>query len=316
MCEKISVIVPVYKVEAFLPACVDSILKQTYSNFELFLVDDGSPDQCGRICDDYATKDKRIKVIHKKNGGLSDARNVALDQINGKYLTFIDSDDYIHKDYLKLMMKCVERYNADVVQCDFTKDADCLGTKNVEGKKSYTVLHNEEILRSYLHFHVPQVYACGKLYRSELFKDVRFPFGLIDEDNYTTYKPLFVAKVFVNINRSLYFYRMNPDSIMHRQFSEKKYGILNSTAEIREYVGTKTHAFDADIDYYDMRELIQIYNNALQANAEREYASELKNVCNSLKKYTKLEMEHKYRILLMLLLHFPKVYNLIIRKCR
>ena len=105
----ISIIVPVYKVEPYLHKCVDSILSQTYTHLEIFLVDDGSPDNCGKICDDFARKDKRIKVIHKKNGGLSDARNVAIDVAKGEYITFVDSDDFVTSDYVETLYHLVEK---------------------------------------------------------------------------------------------------------------------------------------------------------------------------------------------------------------
>ena len=111
----VSVIVPVYKVERYIRKCIDSILKQSFTDFELILVDDGSPDKCGKICDEYAAKDKRIKVIHKKNGGLSDARNAGLDYATGGYICFIDSDDWIHKDLLKDNLERLVSENADVI---------------------------------------------------------------------------------------------------------------------------------------------------------------------------------------------------------
>ena len=112
--KKISVIVPVYKVEKFINRCIDSILNQSYTDFELILVDDGSPDNCGKICDDYASKDKRIVVIHKENGGLSDARNAGIDAMKGQYVTFIDSDDYIHRETFSFLISLIEKENADI----------------------------------------------------------------------------------------------------------------------------------------------------------------------------------------------------------
>ena len=115
----VSIIVPCYKVEQYLPVCIESVLGQTYDNWELILVDDGSPDRSGEICDQYAAKDKRINVIHKPNGGLSSARNAGLDMMNGEYVTFLDSDDFWHKDYLRVMMKHIDDEKADIVQCGF-----------------------------------------------------------------------------------------------------------------------------------------------------------------------------------------------------
>ena len=310
----ISIIVPVYKVEKFLPECVESILAQTYKNFELFLVDDGSPDKCGEICDEYAKKDKRITVIHKENGGLSDARNAAMDKVHGEYLTFIDSDDFIHEDYLKRMVYCVKKFDADIVQCDFTRDRESLGCQNQTNK--FIKLNNDEILREYLHFKAPKVFAWGKLYKTSLFNGIRFPFGLIDEDNFTTYKLFYLSKTFVKINHGLYYYRVNQNSIMHMSFSKRKFGILDSTQEIRDYLCKKTNAFDYDIDYYDIREMVQIYNNAISADADEEFAPELNKIRSSLKKYFRIKMEMKYKIMIFALLFFPKSYKKFIKKNR
>ena len=119
MNELISIIVPVYKVEPYLNKCVDSIINQTYKNIEIILVDDGSPDNCGKICDDYTKKDSRIKVIHKKNGGLSDARNYGIEASIGDYIMFVDSDDYISANMCEILLKTAKKYNADIINCNF-----------------------------------------------------------------------------------------------------------------------------------------------------------------------------------------------------
>ena len=314
----ISVIVPVYKVEEFLPVCVDSILAQTYGNFELFLVDDGSPDSCGEICERYAEKDSRITVIHKENGGLSDARNVAIDQMNGEYVTFIDSDDYVSKDYLEKLLYCAQKYDADIVQCDFTKDPQTLGQPTAPGQKAITLIYDEDILRDYLRLGVPKVFACGKLYKSGLFQDVRYPFGLIDEDNYTTFKLMYGIHVFININRQMYYYRTNMESITNMAFSERKFGILKSPDAIREFLKDKTTEYNDDVDYYDMRQNIQLYNNAVQANAEDQFAVQLKPVYDKLMNYKDkhIGIDLKYRMMLQLLKQSKPLYKKLIQTLR
>ena len=123
--DKISVIVPVYKVEEYLDECVESILRQSYSNFELILVDDGSPDRCGEMCDNYKKRDARIEVIHKTNGGLSDARNAGLRVASGEYITFVDSDDAIADNYLEILYKALKKYGVDIVQGEEIGRASC-----------------------------------------------------------------------------------------------------------------------------------------------------------------------------------------------
>lgn len=314
----ISIIVPVYKVEAYLRECIDSIIGQTYKNWELFLVDDGSPDSCGDICDSYAEADKRISVIHKENGGLSDARNCALEKVSGDYITFIDSDDYISENYLQCMLSYANCYDADIVQCDYSRDKNLLNEQKDKKEKEITIIEGEEILRDYLRFKKPEVLACAKLYRKELFTSLRFPVGYIDEDNYTTYITCYYAKIFVNINRVLYYYRINQESISNRPFTEKKFGILQSTDAIRSFLDGKTTAFDKDVDYYEMRELFQAYNNAIQAHAEEKYQHIIKDIVERLTELSRknIQIDVKYKLLLFLLLHNEKIYKKMILALR
>lgn len=135
----VSIIVPCYKVEQYLPNCIESILSQSYTNWELILVDDGSPDNCGNICDDYAVKDNRIKVVHKQNGGLSSARNAGMKVMNGEYVTFLDSDDFLHKDALHILVNQANKYDAQIVQCDFVRGSETVFPNwNNQEKLMYT----------------------------------------------------------------------------------------------------------------------------------------------------------------------------------
>lgn len=314
MQELISIIIPIYNVERFLRNCIDSLIKQTYQNWELFLVDDGSPDQCGKICDEYGERDQRIHVIHKENGGLSDARNCAIEKIHGEYLTFIDSDDCVHPDYLCKMLHFAQKYGADIVQCDFCRNIEDLGASASCTKKDATIIRGDDILKDYLHYRIPKVFACGKIYKSKMFKEIRYPIGLIDEDNFTTYKLMYDCDIFVNVNQNLYYYRINQESITNRGFDEKKFGILQSTNEIRRFLKDRTDSFDADVDYYDMRQLIQIYNNALIATAIEAYQEQFDEIYNKLCRYEKAlhNLDMKYKGLLVILKFNRKLYNNII----
>lgn len=310
--ELISIVVPVYKVEKYIDQCIQSILKQTYANWELILVDDGSPDRCGEICDNYAKKDDRIIVIHKENGGLSEARNVTFDVIKGKYITFIDSDDSISIHYLEEMTECMDRYGADVVQCDFTRNESEI--ERPTSKNKVTVLRSTEIMREFLRFGKPKVFACGKLYKANLFHEIRFPVGLIDEDNFTTYKIFFKTKIFININKYLYFYRTNQESITNRSFGIQKFNILNCVKEIRGLLEEKAEIYKRDIEYYEMRQLVQIYNNAVYAQAEEEFADELAAVKERLCRLSKsnIKIDHKYKMILFFLLKYGFIYKKIV----
>ena len=304
----VSIIVPVYKVEKFIDKCIQSILEQTYLNWELILVDDGSPDNSGRICDQYAQKDKRIAVIHKTNGGLSDARNVALEMIKGRYITFIDSDDYIASSFLEEMVSTMDANEADIVQCDFSRDMRNIGEKT--SKNDITIIRDDRIMKEFLRFGLPKVYACGKLFKSELFNSVRFPIGRIDEDNFTTYKIFCKSNVFVNVNKRLYFYRVNQESITQRTFGPAKFGILDCVSDIKSFLEDKGD-YSRDIDYYEMRELVQIYNNAISANAENEYSYELNAIKRRVQELSDglNDMDIKYRWIVFMMNHCKTFYR-------
>lgn len=219
---EISVIVPVYKVEPYLHRCVDSILGQSCPNFELILVDDGSPDNCGAICDEYAAKDSRVHVIHQENGGVSVARNAGFDwaQANSdsQWLTFVDSDDWIHRDYLKILLNNAMHFQADISAC---------GLLQVSMKDQIMELQDVPVCclepeKAYCDFYQYIMSPCLKLYRKELFEDIRFPAGKIHEDCYVTHIPLFAANRVAITTAQLYYYYANPGSITRKKWSEKR----------------------------------------------------------------------------------------------
>lgn len=229
---EISVIVPVYKVEKYLRDCIDSILAQSFNNFELILIDDGSPDQCGLICDEYAGKDNRIKVIHQENGGLSAARNAGLDIITGNYVTFVDSDDVIAPNYLEVLYRHIVNYNCDISVCtylSFESDAffnnsnGCdLNVTTLTGRDAVIQLYSESpnICVS--------VTAWGKLYRNVLFKNIRFPLGKIHEDQFIIPIILYSSNQIAIYKEQLYGYRSRTDSIMNSPFTLKRYDGLDA----------------------------------------------------------------------------------------
>ena len=160
----ISIIIPVYKVEKYLEKCIESVLKQTYTNLQIILVDDGSPDNCGKICDEYAKKDSRIEVIHKINGGLSDARNVGINRANGRYIGFVDSDDYIKEDMYEKLINLIKEYNADVSICNLYDVFD--GKEYVRNKDNGIHEYSRiDILKEILLDKNIQSYAWNKLYK-------------------------------------------------------------------------------------------------------------------------------------------------------
>lgn len=224
----VSIIVPVYDVEEYLVECIESILAQTWKHFEIILVDDGSTDSSGKMCDEYAEKYNCIFVIHKKNGGLSSARNAGIDVARGNYLAFIDSDDVVHPDYLRELVKIVEKENADLVACDF-----CVGTLcqwNVTPEIRYDIRCNKDALRKMNDNDVVVTVAWNKLYQAKFFKQygLRYPEGKIHEDMFLTPQVLCHTEKMVITNQKLYFYRQRKNSIMNSSFSMKQLDALDA----------------------------------------------------------------------------------------
>ena len=225
----ISVIVPVYNVEKYIHRCVDSILNQTFSDFELILIDDGSPDQCGQICDDYAKKDSRVTVIHHgENRGLSAARNSGINRAmrnrSSEWLTFIDSDDWVSPVYLEALLKAAKGHDVSVVSMQRVKGDHCPVHKDL----SSTMKNTEEF---FIKQYSNAVVVWGKLYRKKLFRFIRFPVGKIYEDTYTTHKILFQFPELPVTNKPLYYYFYNPDSIIHREWTTARLEEVYATAK-------------------------------------------------------------------------------------
>lgn len=309
----ISVIVPVYNVQNFLKECVNSILSQDYDRFELILVDDGSTDDSGNICDIFSKMDSRVSVIHKKNGGLSDARNSGIAVSNGEFLTFIDSDDFVSKDYLSILVNTAIKFGADIVQGEFTKIQSRLGTKsNLDVKK----FESSEALRSMLTLDRVQVNAWAKLYKSKLFETTRYPVGRINEDNLTTYKTIIDANVVVCQNQYIYYYRTNPSGIMNSHFTKRRFDILDAPDETKRYLGKNAMEFTDEIEYYQMRIAIRLYNECYKSEQFELYNKELKKIKKILSEFN-LNNKYcntKYRVMVFLLCHENKLYNYLIRK--
>lgn len=222
----ISVIVPVYKVEPYLHRCVDSILNQTFQDFELILVDDGSPDNCGAICDEYATKDSRVVVIHQENGGLSAARNAGIDwafaNSDSKWFTFIDSDDWVHEQYLQSLFAAVKDTG---VLCSvggyqsLKQEAEISVQTSVSPILLVTPDEFFGKIKKPAGVSVSCNSACSKLFASTLFRDVRFPYGKIHEDRFVSHTLHFLCAQIAIVPRTLYYYYLNPNSITRSKWT-------------------------------------------------------------------------------------------------
>jgi len=224
---KISIIVPVYNVEPYLMKCVNSILNQTLENIEIILVNDGSKDKSGDICDEYKKKDNRVVVIHKENGGLSSARNAGLEIAAGELIGFIDGDDWIETDYFEILYDGIKNHNADISVMHLTKVANHekieFKTKRKEEWVEFTCY---KAMESFFADDFIGYSACNKLYRSNLFEGIKYPEGMLMEDKATTYKLIHKTNlVVVNLSEKYHYY-LRSDGIMQSKFNRKKFDSL------------------------------------------------------------------------------------------
>ncbi len=220
----ISVIVPVYNVEKYLDRCISSIVEQTYKNLEIILVDDGSPDNSGKICDQWAERDPRIKVIHKENGGPSETRNLGVSKSNGEYISFIDSDDFVSKNYFFTLYKILFESGADISCCDYRITTN--SAKEIFDKQ---ISHISTITGKQACFDMfeldKEVFYCvlwGKLYKTKIINLYTLPVGRVHEDEATTFKYLYSASKICVTSQVLYAYYQNETSIMHTRSSNRR----------------------------------------------------------------------------------------------
>ena len=234
----ISVIVPIYNVEPFLRRCVDSLLRQTYTDFELILVDDGSPDNCGSICDEYAVSDPRVRVVHKPNGGLSDARNAGLAIAQGEYIAFVDSDDWVAKDYLERLMTALTDTGADICECDVFRTSGDENISPIE-QRAPSIFSTVNALEQLIYDGIFRQHVWNKLYRREVIADILFPKGKTNEDEFWTYRVFGNAKKAAKISDVLYFYFQRPGSIMGETYSLKRLDALEAKLQRQQYIDSK-----------------------------------------------------------------------------
>lgn len=242
----ISVIIPVYNVKSYLKKCVDSVINQTYKDLEIILVDDGSTDGSSEICDQYKTIDSRIKVIHKKNGGLSDARNCGIDISKGEYITFLDSDDWVDENIYKILYDALKKYDVNISICKLKQV--CSEDEKLDVSKDNIIIYSSLELSKKLYYNnntiIQIVGACNKLYKKNVFKNKRFPYGKFYEDGFLIPILLNEAKNVAYIDKELLYYRQREGSITHKKFSEKTLECI----EVYEYL----------INYYKNNRLIEL----------------------------------------------------------
>lgn len=232
----ISVIVPVYKVEPYLDRCIRSLVGQTYENLEILLVDDGSPDRCGEICDGWAEKDSRIRVLHKKNGGLSDARNAGMAAATGTLIGFVDSDDWVEPDMFQLLHARLTESDSDIAACGIVLDFEDGASSRMLTMAGDAVLDTRESLMALIDNSRLQQPVCNKLYKREQIKDIPFPVGKCHEDNFWTYQAIARAKRVCVFDTPCYHYLQHGGSIMGSKFSLKRLDALEAELEMLAFL--------------------------------------------------------------------------------
>lgn len=315
---KISIIVPVYKTEQYLSRCVESILGQTYSNLEILLVDDGSPDRCPEMCDTFAEQDQRVKVIHKQNGGLSDARNAGIEAATGDYLLFIDSDDYVSADMVQLLLYAACKEHAEVAACSYFITQQ--NGKSVYSPKpdSYMVFTPEEAVADA--FSSPSycgITAWNKMFSAQLFRDlnIRFPVGKIHEDTFTIYQILFQASKIVFIDRPLYYYVQTPNSIMRSEFDRRHLDVYEALGQAKEFakknglhIQMQLESYEALMDFYFLNVLL---GQDTIDNAMEYFVQKLRSHAWLLLRNRALPTKHKLGIILLQLRLYSSVWRLL-----
>ena len=273
--ELISVIIPVYNVEKYIRYCLDSVINQTYKNLEIIIVDDGTKDSSGEIAEEYAAKDSRIKVIHKENGGLSDARNVGLDVATGDYIAFLDSDDVIALDFYEYLYNLIKENDYDIAECEFYRipSDDIENVQNIldEKNKEKEVVVKEETSEEalcdfygrYLNPYVNKVVVWNKIYKKDIYKGIRYPVGRFHEDEFTTFKILNKITKMVTSTRKMHGYMQTSNSIMRRDIKQKQ-------------IEDNLEAYEAAVKFFEN-------NKFIQAKCMRRYLE------NCLELYMKVE---------------------------
>lgn len=219
---QISVIVPVYNVEQYLMRCINSILNQTFTDFELILVDDGSSDNCPSICDEFARKDKRVKTIHKENGGLSSARNAGIDLAEGEYISFIDSDDWIEREMLQVLYELAISKEADVVECAYKRvKEEKIYRKSCKNMPLIVERSGEDAIVALYSGEGASIAAWNKLYKRQIFNNLRFPMGMNFEDSYLMPQIVYIANKVIYTNYVGYYYYQRCGSITKSEFTLK-----------------------------------------------------------------------------------------------
>lgn len=310
----VSVIVPIYQVEKYIHRCVKSILNQTYRNIEVILVDDGSPDGCPEICDEYEKLDSRVIVIHQKNQGLSAARNAGLDIANGKYIFFVDSDDYIDNNVIKKMVESAEQNNADLVICNYicvdNQGNECDDTHLKKLENAFITL--EDILAQSAEAGGEVfIVAWNKLYKKELWKCYRYPVGRIHEDEFAFHHIMLRCKTIVSTDYEGYYYVQREGSIMSARSLKSQLDAMDAYIDRIDCLASDMKDFSQNLIsqcYLTCSDLYQISKDKLLL---RGYLQRIKSIHNEV---FEGKVPVKYHIIYNGLWYMPNVFSMLLRK--
>lgn len=309
MKKKVSIIVPIYNVEKYLKRCIDSILKQTYKELEIILVDDGSTDSSGLICEEYKENENRIKVIHKNNGGLSSARNAGLDIATGAYLTFIDSDDWIAENHIEQIMNALEAKSADIAVC---------GIVVIDGKTSnvYKSVDNICEFTSYdaidniLMGGSIDVSACNKVYKNEVFNNVRYPEGENNEDAAVIIDILSKVKKIVQIPDNSYYYYQRKGSISKTPILKDYYNQMKHAEDIYQKCIRISMLFSEKAKYYVFNQILSILKLMIKRKQVFEYKRDYISFIIKMNEYETKHFKAQLSIKRKLLYRIIKIFGL------
>ena len=271
MPSKVSIVVPIYKVEKYLRRCVDSIINQTYRNLEIILVDDGSPDKCGQIIDEYKEKDSRIISLHKKNGGLSDARNYGMKYVTGEYIFFLDSDDYIKSETIETLINLSLKYQADIVQGGFYYKYEnylLYDDRYYKEDSDPIILDNKELMYELIVNERVKNFAWGKLYKTDLIKDLLFEKGVLFEDVFWAHNVMSRVKKYVICHKPLTYYVQREDSIV-ANYSVRNLDIIKGMKVRHKFIEENYSEF-IDESYTLLIKTMFIHYNLLLKNKDKD----------------------------------------------
>ena len=316
---KISIIVPVYKVEKYIEQCIDSILNQTFKDFELILVDDGSPDKCPEICDKYALKDERIKVIHKSNGGLSSARNAGIEIATGDYIGFVDSDDFVHHKMYETLYNYALEYNADISICNyikFTSEDKPYNIADIDKNIKIEEYDNISALKQLYKDNIGVFWGpWQKIYKRNLFEKIKFEEGRIHEDRLICHRLLYESKKTIYIPKIFYYYRVRNGSISTSTFKPKYYSDLIYAYRDCMILFTSENL---DLKYKAQEEYLYILFK-YSKNIQRESKVYFKKTRKDFKKVLNLLIDSKShsikeKISWIMFIYTPFLYEIVINK--